>query len=112
MKTSGTYRFFLVANAVAFGLAILPLPYDYYTLLRLFTVFVFGYGSYVAFKNGKNSHMWCLLFVAVLYNPLLKIHLQRETWQIINLASLILSVVLLRDCCKWTADSGRAIPKS
>jgi hypothetical protein len=80
-------RPFLITLAVALLVAMLPLPYGYYQLLRLVTC---GLGAWCALAAWQDSRQliagsWGLL--ALLYNPLMPIHLDRETWTIINLAS-------------------------
>ncbi len=75
--------------------AILPMPYGYYTLLRLT---VFAYFCFVISKlySGKFSplEIECILLI-ILYNPIIKIYLPKEVWICINLitASIIPFIV-------------------
>lgn len=75
--------FRIIASALLF-IAILDLPYGYYTLLRIVVTAVAGYGIYAFFQ--KNIRIIILIFsgIAVIFNPLIPVHLEKETWQVIN----------------------------
>ena len=68
--------------------AVLPLPYEYYMILRLvipifciiITVNEFKKTRYVPVR-------YIFLGLAVLYNPFLPVHLTKELWIILNLLS-------------------------
>lgn len=67
-------------------LALMPLPYGYYTLLRIIVFVTAGWLAYVGFQQdseNKNIHIGMLL-VAVIYNPLVPISLSREIWSVLN----------------------------
>jgi len=74
----------LFVPAVLCFIAIFSLPYGYYTFMRLV---VTGLSVYAAFNhsNKDQTQFWMLLGVAVLYNPLIPIHLSRDTWMPINI---------------------------
>jgi len=74
--------------AVAVGLALLPMPYGYYMLMRLVMTAVFVYAAYLLYEQGKG--MWFVLAAtAVLYNPLIPIHLgDKGLWTIVNIVTL------------------------
>lgn len=71
--------------------ALLPFnPYDYYIFLRLALC---GIAIYLAFQSHEmNKQVWLYAFIgtAILYNPIFRIHLDRETWSVINIATIIL----------------------
>jgi hypothetical protein len=74
-------------------------PYGYYTLLRFVVCGVTAYGVYYALELQKNGWAWAFGIIAVLFNPLIPIHLKRDIWAIIDLAVailLLLSIFLLR----------------
>ncbi|MFL6728117.1 MAG: DUF6804 family protein [Sphingomicrobium sp.] len=77
----------------ALTLALFELPYTYYVLLR---IVVCGACAYLAFSEadaGRIRWAWILGSAAVLYNPILRIHLNRELWSMINLATIWLVAV-------------------
>lgn len=78
-----------VASIMLF-LSLAPWPYGYYQLLRFV---VCGVSAYVAFMAYTWQKMWatCLFgVIAVLFNPLIPIHLPRELWQPIDVICAIL----------------------
>ena len=84
-----------VAALMLFG-ALGQWPYGYYQLLRFV---VCGVSVYVAFMAYNWQKLWATYlfgFIALLFNPLVPIHLSRELWQPIDLvcALLFVSVVL------------------
>ena len=66
-------------------LALAPLPYGYYTLLRLVVTGCAGFISYQSYE--KKSKAWLAIFgfIALLFNPIIPVHLDRETWAIIDM---------------------------
>jgi len=86
----------VIIAAIMLLLALAPWPYGYYQLLRLV---VCGVSVYVAFTayNWQKQKMWATWlfgFIAVLFNPLLPIHLSREIWQPIDVACGILFIAI------------------
>jgi hypothetical protein len=77
----------LVTLTVALLIAMLPLPYGYYELLRLVTCGLGVWCAAGAWHEGQKvvAGTWGLL--ALIYNPIAPIHLDRDTWTFINLAS-------------------------
>lgn len=73
---------------MALAVALLDLPYGYYVLLRLL---VCGICIYLAMQDayaGRAGWAWVLGGVAVLYNPIFRIHLNREIWSIVNVGTI------------------------
>lgn len=82
-----------VASIMLF-LALAPWSYGYYQLLRFV---VCGVSAYVAFIAYTWQKMWatCLFgFIAVLFNPLIPIHLSCELWQPIDVSCGILFIAI------------------
>lgn len=71
-------------------IAILPLPYGYYTFLRWVTCGMAAFTAYITYQWG---YKWALLIfipLAILFNPIFPIHLTKEIWQPIDIACAIL----------------------
>ena len=60
-------------------------PYGYYQILRWVIAGVTGYSAYLAYEQGKNAWTWILAIIAILLNPIAPIHLDRETWSVLNI---------------------------
>jgi hypothetical protein len=75
--------------AVLIGLA--DLPYGYYTLLRLFLCGVSLFFLFGARLRLEDWQQWTLGGIAVLYNPLIPIHLgEKGLWGFLNVATVAL----------------------
>ncbi len=77
-------------------ISLADLPYGYYQLLRFVTCGVAMYVAYTAYKWQKVWVVWLFGFVALLFNPLIPIHLSRELWQPIDvLCALTFTVIAI-----------------
>lgn len=60
-------------------------PYGFFTLLRLVVFGTTAYISWLAYKSGQQAWTWVFCFIALVFNPLIPIHLNRGLWMIIDL---------------------------
>jgi hypothetical protein len=98
-------RFLLFGLVAGFLLALLPLPYGYYQLLRIAAFLIGGWAASVQWREGNQgtAALWALLAAA--YNPILPLHLDREIWSGVNAVSAAAVVVaMLRD--GWRKGEG------
>ncbi len=89
------FRGWQILSIVALVYALGNRPYDYYTLLRFLVCGVTAYGAMASRRREMRSWVCAYSVVAVLYNPIFKIHLQRDTWELINLLTIVFFVVAL-----------------
>lgn len=84
-------------TAALLVIATFDLPYGYYTLLRIvvcaFAVAVFA----CAWDGDAPTRIWPLTFVgvAIVFNPLIPIHLDRATWFFLDVGAAVLIVAHL-----------------
>ena len=82
-----------IPGYIAIGLLILALnpfnPYGYYILLRWVCCAIFIYFAFIAFENNKVAWVWILGIMAFIYNPIIRFHLNRPLWAIINIVSIV-----------------------
>lgn len=90
------FRKFQIGLIVALLIALGNCPYDYYTLLRVSVCAVSLYGVSIARSKQDLRWTWAFSIVALVYNPILPIHLQRATWQMLNLGTIVFFIVSLR----------------
>lgn len=100
MKLTNKNILTIIASGFLFIALSDGLPYGYFTLMRFVVCAV---GAYLAYKtyeeNEKSLWVWAFGFVAVLFNPIIIIHLQREQWMPIDLVVgifFILSIFLVK----------------
>lgn len=76
------------------GWALLPInPYSYYILLRVVVCGVLIHLAVRALSLEKMGWVWTLGITAFLYNPVLRIHLDKGLWSIINALTIALLAV-------------------
>jgi len=78
-------------------LATFDLPYGFYTFLRIVVLGTAVYVSYYAYKWHKPWVVWLFALVAVLFNPVVPVHLDKEVWFSIDIvcAALFMTVALV-----------------
>ena len=67
-----------------------PLPYGYYMLLRLVATGVFVWAAFIAYERKNEVLPWVYGVLALLFNPLIKIHLPKELWAVVDVGSGVL----------------------
>lgn len=65
-------------------------PYAAYTFLRIVVMLVSIYAIFI--YDGIQLFQWIFGALAILYNPIIKIHLPRSTWEIFNIVSIMIFV--------------------
>ena len=79
-------------TAALLFLAILPLPSEFYSLLRIVAGGTFAWGAYKNF--GKKLFLLPLAytFFAILFNPVMEINLAKEISVVANLVAAVLLI--------------------
>ena len=72
-----------IASALLF-IAIFPMPYGYYTLLRITATGVFVWVAIAAINQNEKIIPWIFIVLAILFNPIIKIHFAKEIWAVID----------------------------
>jgi hypothetical protein len=91
-------------TALLLVIGVFPLPYDYYMLLRLIVTSVFIWAAIITHKLGLVNLMWLCSGIALLFNPLLKIHLGSGLWAVIDVFTAVL-LIAIRNKIKSTNHS-------
>ena len=86
-----TFSIFLwLLPTIMLFLALLPLPYGYYILLRVVVCTISGVICFVEYrKNGID--IWSIIFgiFTLLYNPFFPMHLGRVIWTPVNVITAL-----------------------
>ena len=80
----GLYVGWLAAAAVLVYAVIEKHPYSFYTLLRWVCCPVFAFSAVSAFEMNRVAWTWIFGVLAALYNPIFRVHLDRNTWVGVN----------------------------
>ena len=65
-------------------LAIVDLPYEYYTILRFVVCIAAAFNAYVSYESDKQTWTWIFGAIAILFNPIRPIYLDKVVWVIID----------------------------
>lgn len=85
-----------IVLAVVLLLCILPLPYGFYSIVRLATAIIAGCWAYKFFTIGKTNYAIITCSIVLLFQPLFKITLDKLTWNIIDVfISLLIGYFVL-----------------
>jgi hypothetical protein len=74
--------------AIAIAIGLLPLPYGYYLVLRLFlcVLCIYFVSSVPGVSDGER---WVLVFLALLHNPIAPVELgSKPLWSVINIGTV------------------------
>jgi hypothetical protein len=81
---------FLAVLAALLGLAILPMPYGYYQFLRLVTCGLAAWSAVSEWRKQRVELAGIWGALAILYNPVWPLHLNRDVWAICNITSAVI----------------------
>ncbi len=78
---------YLLIPAVLLVIAVMPLPYGYYTLLRLVVTIAAAITAYASYQTARSVtwHVIVMGLVALLFNPIVTVALSRSAWLPIDL---------------------------
>ena len=87
----------LVKLIAAIILFICPFDmlYWFYDIVRTLALIGFGFLAFVAFKRKKNIEAIVFICLAILFQPILKIHLTKAIWIVIDLVVGIWLIISL-----------------
>ena len=78
---------YVCAALLALGAA--PLPYGYYTFLRIVACGVFAYAAFVSHSRKSAALPYVFGALAILFNPIIKISMPKEIWAIVDVCSAL-----------------------
>lgn len=78
---------YIVSALLLLGAA--PLPYGYYTLLRITAFVFFIWASSIAYDKRDLYLPWVFALLAILFNPIIPVHLAKEYWVFIDIGAAI-----------------------
>jgi hypothetical protein len=82
-----------IISALLF-LGAVPLPYGYYMLLRIAACGFFIWAAVITYEKQSQYLPWVFGLLALLFNPIIKIHLPKELWAAVDIASAIFILVV------------------
>jgi len=93
MSGSPTLRSTLPVKVLCTGLLLWALwphnPYGYYVLLRWICCAAFMYLALRAVRGESAAWAWIFGTAAGIYNPILRVHLTRPIWSVVNVLTIV-----------------------
>jgi len=73
-----------IVLAILFFLCLLDMPYGFYQIVRFAALVGFAILAYQANEQQNKTEMIIYVCLAILFQPLLKISLGREVWNVVD----------------------------
>lgn len=90
MKMNKIQIILKVIAIVLLIIAIFPCNYGYYMFLRLVCCGIFAYFTFDYYEKEIEPWIWIFGGLAIVFNPILPLHLGKELWMIVDGISVIL----------------------
>ena len=82
-----------IISTIFLLLAIARLPYGYYIFLRWVVTVSAIFLLWISYKSEKTLLVVLMAIIALLFNPIAPVHLDKSTWVIIDFVAAILFLV-------------------
>ena len=98
MNEKLTHRKIAVIISVAMLFLALPslFPYGYFQLLRWVIAGTAVFSGYISYELNNKIWIWIMGIIAILFNPIVPIHLEKDVWIVIDVVVAILMLTSLR----------------
>jgi hypothetical protein len=117
--TSRPITFVLLLWLIAAGMLVYAAverhPYSFYVLLRWICCPIFAYSAFVAQEKNRLAWTWVFGVLAMLYNPIFRVHLDRSIWSGVNwftVGAIIVAVVFWQDRASPLRTADKAADRS
>ena len=96
-ENMGLVKKLLIIAAAMLLIATMPLPIEFYTLLRIVVCGAAAYSSYCFFENKNSQTGLILVLIAIVWNPLIPIYLyDKFIWILLDISAAIYMFLLSR----------------
>lgn len=90
-------KYVKIGLAILFFICLLSMPYGYYQLVRFIALAGFVLLAYNTYRQGNKTEAIIYVCLAILFQPLVKIALGRQVWNIVDIVvgiGLIVSIFI------------------
>ena len=98
----------VIAALILFG-ALIQWPFGYYQLLRFIVSGISIFLAFMAYRWQKLWAAWLFGFIAILFNPLIPIHLPKYVWHTIDVTCAFLFVAIASILKKPTENKAKEV---
>ena len=96
MLTEHQQKYKKILSIIAGAMLLLAIPsiwpYGFFQILRWVVTGIAIYNGNIAHKIHSGFWLWTMVIIAILFNPIIPIHLAKETWIVIDLVPAILFI--------------------
>jgi hypothetical protein len=82
-------KVYIIIVCVLLLIAVAPMPYGYYQFMRIAITLVASINAFELYNKNKSVLLVVFVSIIILYNPIIPIHLNKETWMPINLLTAV-----------------------
>jgi len=75
--------------AVLLLIALLPLPYFYYQLLRIVVIVAAAIYAYKFYKDNQMAKVITFGIIALIWNPIFPIYMDKSVWMILDIVGAV-----------------------
>ena len=65
-------------------------PYAYFQILRIIVTVTSALNAYTAYKSKDTTWLWIMGIIAVFFNPIAPVYMQKESWITADLIAAVL----------------------
>lgn len=80
--------------AIFFFASTFDLQYGFYTIFKICVFFLSGYFAICCFSSGDNFSAIINALIAIIWNPILPIYLDKATWVFLDIIALTIECIL------------------
>ncbi len=94
MKANKNKNIAIIISIILLFLAMIEgWPYGFFTLLRLVVFGTTTYLSWLAYRSERQTWTWFFGFIALVFNPLIPLHLGRNLWVVVDLLVAVFLII-------------------
>jgi hypothetical protein len=82
-----------IGLSILLFICLIDLPYGYYQFVRFAAMAGLAYLTYDNFSNGNKSFAFIFIALAILFQPIIKISLGRELWNVVDVVVGVFLIV-------------------
>ncbi len=73
-----------IVLAILLFICLLDMPYGYFQFVRFLAMVGFSYLAFIAYEANDRNKAYIFIALAILFQPLIKIALGRDIWNIVD----------------------------
>ncbi len=89
-------RFTIIAVILLILAVVSIWPYGFYQVLRWVVALSAIYNAYNAYESKQNNWVVIMTSIAILFNPISPIHLEKNVWVVIDIITSVIMLVSLK----------------